>query len=54
MEKKLLAAKDYALIDLLLDGSLSLASVRQLAAMQQVALPGSSCSGFRSAWAAGI
>ena len=41
MEKKTLTAKDCALIDLHLhlDGSLSLASVRRLAAMQQVALP---------------
>lgn len=38
---KPLAARDYALIDLHLhlDGSLSLASVRELAAMQQIALP---------------
>ena len=41
MEEKMLAARDYALIDLHLhlDGSLSLASVRQLAAMEQLALP---------------
>lgn len=41
MEENLLSAKDYALIDLHLhlDGSLSLASVRQLAAMEHLALP---------------
>ena len=43
MEMKSVAAKDYALIDLHLhlDGSLSLASVRELAAMQHIALPDS-------------
>lgn len=39
MEMKPVVAKDYALIDLHLDGSLSLASVRELAAMQQIVLP---------------
>ena len=43
MEMKSVAAKDYALIDLHLhlDGSLSLASVRERAAMQHIALPDS-------------
>ena len=45
MEEKMLAARDYALIDLHLhlNGSLSLASVRQLAAMEQLA---KECGGF--------
>lgn len=47
MEMKPVVAKDYALIDLHLDGSLSLASVRELAAMQQIVLPESD----RELWA---